>query len=191
MVTGLADEASWPVAAAAVRRLLPARRRAGFVVHLERGRKEFGVAATALRAVGFEPRVVYVRDAAEVPAALERLAAESDLLWLLPDDALWTAANRRTFTELGMARRLPTIADSEALVVSGALAAVRPPEADLAAGLSELAARIVLGGEEPAGVAVAPPARFSCAINAGVAAGIGLRTPAAALEEASRVVGAH
>ena len=190
-VTGVAQEPSWEVAVGKLRRRVPAAKRVGFVAHPERGRKAFAHAASALRRAGLEPRVVYVRGARQVPAALARLVPDADLLWQLRDEGLWTADNRTRLQEVALQRRIATLVDSEQAVVGGGFAAVVAPDDALAESLAHIVRAVLRVGKRPKAVPVAPPERFSWVVNAGVAARLGIRLPPRVLEGAWRVVGAR
>ena len=187
-VTGVADEPPWAAVAAVFRELVPGATRIGVVLHPGRSGEAFASAAEAMRQVGLEPVAIHVQGARQVRSALARAAAKSDAFWLLPDPGIWTRENRRRWVDVALQRRLPTVAESEALVERGALLAVRATDEAVATRIVALARAIVLQGRAAGSVPVQPAERFSYVLNVDVAARLGVAISAAARSKAVRVV---
>jgi putative ABC transport system substrate-binding protein len=190
-ITGVADEPPWDLVVERLVEVAPKVARVGIVLHPKRTRREFAHAAGALRRAGLVPRVAHVRGPRQVGAALARLAATTDLLWVLPDSALWTRENLDLLVQVGLQRRKPTIVESEEEVERGALLAVRASDAEVGRAAGRIARRIVWDGVAPRQIPVDSPAEFAYVVNGATATRIGLSLGEETLEQAARVVGSY
>lgn len=124
-----------------------------------------------------------VRSAAQIDAALERLAV--DALVVLAETL--TDGHRERLAERALAARLPTFFNHTPHVEAGGLAAYAPDYDLQTRRLGELAGRI-LAGESPATLPVEQPNRFLLTINTQTARALGLELPRAVLLRADRVI---
>lgn len=170
-------------------RLAPHTHRVGVAFDPDRSSAWLADVERAAKAAGVEIVRASASDKSNAAEPLARITAGPD-----PVDALWVAPDRtwinpetvplllRTARE----RRLPLLAHAKELVEEGALVAAYVDDHALGRSAAALARR-VLAGEPAAQVPVAdPPA--SIAINAAVAAELGLTVPADLLAEAATVV---
>lgn len=187
-ITGIADEAPWPVVARLFRQVVPGATRVGIVART-RSKQQAEYAASALGRSGIEARVELVRHAERARTALARVARGADALWALPDTGMWNQANRTAFLELCDKRGAACLGPDEGLVEKGVLMAIRPPQEAVGARLAELARAIVRDGRKPEDLPIAPPTHYAYVLNVQTAERLGLSLSEATLREAARLHG--
>ena len=134
-------------------------------------------------------RVEEVRDAAELPGALGRVARDVEAFWALPDTGLWTPGNRDAFVRLARDRGAPCLGPDEGFVELGALMSVRPPHDLLGARLAEIARSILYEGAAAESVPIVPAGRVAGVLNLATAEALGLKLSEEVLQGAARLVG--
>jgi len=172
----------------AIRLVYPGARRVGVIYDPAESGEYVREALAAAPSLGLE---LLAREAArpeEVPRALTRELAGTDVLWLLPDPTVLGAENLDLFLLDSFQKRLPIHAFALKYVELGAVSALN---ADLGA-LGRQAGRrlerrlqLGAGGGEPR---FAYARGFQLVLNGMVARKMGIALPAAALEEAAHVV---
>ncbi|MBK7976045.1 MAG: hypothetical protein IPK07_23155 [Deltaproteobacteria bacterium] len=150
-----------------------------WITEVERAAKAAGV--EVVRAAASDKS-----NAAEALAKVTGGAEPVDALWVAPDRTWINPDTVPLLLRTAREKRVPLLAHAEQLVEEGALAAAYVDDHALGRSAAALARR-VLAGEPAAQVPVAdPPA--SIAINAAVAAELGLTVPGELLAEAAKVV---
>ncbi len=134
-----AKQLSW------IKKVLPAARRVGVLYNpLKIGRlvKE---ARTASRALNLELIAKEIGNPKEVPARLQEMRNEVDLLWMLPDTTVLTAETVEAMLLFSIENRLPLVAFSPRYVDLGALCSIDVNIRDCGAQAGEMAARLLAG----------------------------------------------
>lgn len=170
-------------------RLAPRTARVGIPYDPDRSAAWVAEAESAARAAGVKTvRIPAVNkaDAADALAAATSGDDAVDALWVSPDRTWINPETVPLLLRTAHEKRLPLLVHAEQLVGEGALAAVYVDDRALGRRAAELARRI-LRGEPATQIAVADPPE-SVAINAKVAAELGLAIPADLAARAAKVL---
>ena len=143
----------------------------------------FGSTQEAAPKLAVEVIASYVRDPAEVDAALSTLGGESGVGLMLPPDG-FTPAYRKQIIDLAARYRLPLIAQNRPFVVDGGLMCYGPDPFDAFRHAASYVHRI-LRGEKPRDQPVQNPGKFELVINIKTAMALGLEVPPSLLARAA------
>jgi putative ABC transport system substrate-binding protein len=149
-----------------LKRLLPGRTRIGVLYTPEENASFVEEVRELARSAGLELVAQEVRSPKDLPGALEALGRRADVLWGLPDHAVYTAQTAKAILLFSFRNRIPLVGLSDAWVKAGALYALEPDYRDLGAQSAELAAAL-LGrpGAPPPAPAVPRSAHLSVSLK--------------------------
>jgi putative tryptophan/tyrosine transport system substrate-binding protein len=145
-------------------------------------------AGKAAGALGLTLVTRQVSDASQVRKALDDLAPQIDVLWLVPDRRLYSDAGVKIAIDFALQKKIALLGFSDAITAAGALVSLAPDGKDI----GRRAARIALGiAGRPADqrLPVPPPATSPGAltVNAKTAQLIGLDIPESLLHKARKI----
>lgn len=171
-----------------LRNLLPAAKR----IAVLRGTAGTGVAGELLAVnpaaakLGFELELFPVRNAAEFPRQLQRLAgAKPHALFVMTDSR--TIAARRIIADFALAQRLPSVMGFSGYTTAGGLISLAPNFAEQFRRAATYVDRI-LKGARPGELAIEQPTTFELTVNLKTARTLGLAVPQSLLIRADRVI---
>jgi putative ABC transport system substrate-binding protein len=139
----------------------------------------------AAKALAMEPRVVPVRDDAEIEMAINSLGREQSALIVLPDAFMTT--HRATIIAAATRNHVPTIYDNPFFPRDGGLLSYGPNFPAMFRGAAAYVDR-VLKGEKTTDLPVQAPTRFDLVINLKTAKALGLTVPQSILLRADEVI---
>lgn len=145
-------------------------------------------ALASARRLGFETTVQRVTNPRDVRAAWQRMAGNVDALWLLPDPVVMAPEVFRWLRNDTMRRRVPMLASTENLVRAGALLCVAPDRRVAGQQASDLARRILEGGELPGTIEPAAPGAMRVVLNRDTLDSMGIAVDELMLDFADEVV---
>jgi len=176
-----AQELEW------MRRLLPGLRRVGVIYNPAENAVTIARAKEAAESMGLVlvARSVGSRD--RLPAALESLAREVDVLWGIPDSVALTPATAQSLLLFGFRNRIAFVGLSQAWVRAGALYALDRDWEDIGRQSGELAL-LLLNGRAATTIPAQPPRRVVYYLNQKTALALKLELPAATLAGAAEVL---
>ncbi len=125
-VTGIRMQPPPDLVLAQLQLLAPDVKRLGIVLSTTNNDPMIGEAIQAARNAGYTVIARRVGNERDVRAALRRMPAEVDAVWLLPDPVVVTPRNFQVLQAEALAAHLPVLAYSEGLVQAGALMCVAP-----------------------------------------------------------------
>lgn len=139
-----------------LKRLLPGRTRIGVLYTPQENRELVEKVRGLAQAAGLELVAQEVRSPKDLPGALEALGRRADVLWSLPDHAVYTAQTAKAILLFSFRNRIPLVGLSDAWVKAGALYALEPDYREVGAQSAELAARLLGNPGAPAPNPTAP-----------------------------------
>lgn len=149
-----------------LKRLLPGRTRIGVLYTPQENAALVEEIRELARTAGLEVVAQEVRSPKDLPGALEALGRRADVLWGLPDSAVYTARTAKAILLFSFRNRIPLVGLSDAWVKAGALYALEPDYRDLGAQSAELAAQLLDRPGAPAPAPAAPRnARLSVSLK--------------------------
>ncbi|MCC7052151.1 MAG: hypothetical protein IT355_02720 [Gemmatimonadaceae bacterium] len=139
-----------------VRRMLPQARRIGVLYSSDANARLVARAREIGRSMGLEIVARRIANPSEIPAALNGMAGDADVLWGLADDLVLTPETARAVLLSSLRTRLPFVGLSSQWVRAGAVYALDRDYADMGAQTADLAVRLLDGAPLRAGDAVTP-----------------------------------
>jgi putative ABC transport system substrate-binding protein len=150
------------------------------------GPAQFGVIQAAAPSLGFELRVVDMRDTGEIERAIAAFAQGSDS-GLIVTGSPAAIIHRDLVITLAARHRLPAVYPGRYYAVAGGLISYGPDSVDQLRRAAGYVDRI-LKGEKPADLPVQAPTKFELVINLKTAKALGLEVPATLLARADEVI---
>lgn len=147
-----------------LRRFLPKAARIGVLYNVEENQTRIDAAVRAARDLGFTLSARPIETPRDIPDALNRLAADVDVLWGLPDHLVLSPETAKPLLLFSLRNRIPFVGMSAAWAKAGALYALDRDYADLGAQCGDLALR-VLKGQPPDSLPPGSPRTLRYAIN--------------------------
>lgn len=169
-----------------IKRLLPGRTRIGVLFTPQENAKLVEEVRGLAQTAGLELVAQEVRSPRDLPGALEALGRRADVLWGLPDPAVYTAQTAKAILLFSFRNRIPLVGLSDAWVKAGALYALEPDYRELGAQSAELAARL-LGSPGAPPPALAAPRTALLSVNLKTARQMKVDLPEALVRRARSV----
>ena len=144
-VTGATLEFSVETELQWIRQILPAAREIGVLYNPASNQEKVDAAIQSAKALGLTIHARRVGTPKEIPAALESLSSEIDVLWGIADPVVLTPETAQPVLLFSFRNRIPFIGLSQPWAKAGALYALDRDYQDVGAQCGELAARL-LGG---------------------------------------------
>lgn len=145
-------------------RMLPNAKRIGVLFNPKENQDTVNVAARVAHEMGFILTARPIETPRDIPAALNHLANEADVVWGLPDHVVLSPETAQPLLLFSLRNRLPFIGLSTSWAKAGALYALDRDYGDLGAQCGELA-RAMLDGQSPESLPPASPRKVVYAIN--------------------------
>lgn len=186
-ITGVYLEFPLDVEFAWLKRLLPDQKRIGVVYQPAENQAVVDRAASAARALGLELCARRVQDPREIPAALQSLATEADVLWGLADRTVLTPETAESILLFCLRNKIPFVGLSSPWVKAGAIYALDRDYRDIGAQCGDLALSI-FAGRSPAALPAVPPRKVLYSINQRTADHLHVRVAPDILKGAKEVV---
>jgi len=139
----------------------------------------------AAHALGLEVVQAEIRQAQDIPPAIEALKGRADALYVVTEPLVNT--NRIQINALALAARLPTLHGQGAYVEAGGLMSYGANIPDLFRRAADYVDKI-LRGAKPADLPVEQPTKFDLIINARTAKALGLDLSPTLLARADQVI---
>jgi putative ABC transport system substrate-binding protein len=147
---------------------------------------EWAAIKPAAAKLGFELEPFWVRDAAEFPRQLERIArAKPDALCILTDSR--TIAARGIVADFALTQRLPSVMGFTGYTQVGGLISLAPNFTEQFRRAATYVDKI-LKGTRPGELAIEQPSTFDLVVNLKTAKALGLKIPQSILVRADRVI---
>jgi len=162
--------------------LFPGKTRLGIIVDPAAGDTNAAQLQARAQQLGFTVRIAESKGAAQLLAALASLRNHADLVWCLPDGALYNSTTVKPLILASLDERLPLIGFSESFVKAGAAVGIYPDFREVGVQAGE-AARQLLDGQ--AARQSEGPRRLKVVVNPSVLRLFGLRCANSASEEAT------
>jgi putative ABC transport system substrate-binding protein len=128
-----------------MRRFLPKARRIGVLYNPENNSKRIKQAIKRAAESGFVLVAEAVEKPQDLPAALERIAKEADVLWGIPDDVVLNPQTAKQLLLFCYRNKIPFIGPSKAWVKAGALYALDRDYNDIGTQCADIASLILQG----------------------------------------------
>jgi putative ABC transport system substrate-binding protein len=170
-----------------LQRLLPRQKRIAVLYHAVENRGRVEAADRAARALGLRLEARRLASPRELPAALDDLSSDTDVLWGLADQVVLNPQTAQPILLFSLRHRIPFVGLSLTWVKAGALYALDRDYADIGAQCAELAAR-VLRGTPPSALPPAPPRKVVYALNLRTARHLNIAIPAPVVQAARTVI---
>jgi putative ABC transport system substrate-binding protein len=145
-------------------RILPGQRRVAVLYNAAQNQQSIDGAGRAARAAGLELLARKVTAPSDIPAMLQSLTNNADVLWGLADTLVLTPETARPILLFSLQNRIPFVGLSAPWVKAGAVYALERDYADIGRQCAELAGE-VLGGQAPASLPPVPPRKILYLIN--------------------------
>jgi putative ABC transport system substrate-binding protein len=175
-VTGVALDFSAETHLQWIRRILPKAKTVGVVYNPKENKERIETAARAAQKLGLRLEALEVPAPRDLPAALEKLANSSDVLWGIIDNLVMTPQTAKTILLFSLKNRLPFIGPSSSWVKAGALYSLDSDFTDIGAQCGEMAVKL-LQGASAATIQFATPRRVVYSLNMKTAGDIGVKIP--------------
>ena len=163
-VTGVTLEFSFASHFEWMREFLPKARRIGVLYNPKNNGDRIDEARREAARLGLTLTVEAVDKPQDIPAALERIANEADVLWGMPDDIVLNPQTAKHLLLFCYRNRIPFIGPSKAWVKAGALYALDRDYNDIGTQCGEIASSL-LQGRESGGIAPQPPKQIALYVN--------------------------
>ena len=147
---------------------------------------EWAAIVPAAEKLGFKLELFPVRDAAEIPRQLQRIArAKADGLFIMTSSR--TIAARRIIADFALKQRLPSVMGFSGYTLAGGLISLAP---NFTEQFGRTAAYVdkILKGARPGELAIEQPSTFELVINLKTAKALGITVPQSQLIRATRVI---
>jgi len=145
-------------------RILPGQRRVAVLYNAAQNQQSIDGAGRAARAAGLELLARKVSAPSDIPAMLQSLANNADVLWGLADTLVLTPETARPILLFSLQNRIPFVGLSAPWVKAGAVYALERDYGDIGRQCAELAGE-VFGGQLPAALPPVPPRKVLYLIN--------------------------
>jgi putative tryptophan/tyrosine transport system substrate-binding protein len=139
-----------------IRRMLPQARRIGVLYSSDANARLVARARDIGRAMGLEIVARRIASPSEIPAALNAMAGDADVLWGVADDLVLTPETAKAVLLSSLRTRLPFVGLSAQWVRAGAVYALDRDYTDMGAQTADLAVRLLDGTPSRALEAVTP-----------------------------------
>jgi putative tryptophan/tyrosine transport system substrate-binding protein len=157
---------------ARLKKIFPGKTRLGIIRNPASGRSNAAQLQARVQSLGYMVRVVDVAGPEQLLPALISLKGQVDLVWCMPDGALYNSVTIKPFILASLENRLPLIGFSESFARAGAALGVYPDFRDIGLQTGEAARQIM--ENQPVRVPDGPR-RLKLAVNQSVLRLIGLR----------------
>lgn len=147
-----------------LQRFLPNARRVGVLFNPKENQHRVDVAARVAREMGLTLAARPIATPRDIPAALNHLVHEADVVWGLPDHVVLSPETAEPLLLFSLRNRIPFVGLSAPWAKAGALYSLDRDYADLGAQCGEMAMAI-LGGRSPESLLPASPRRILYSIN--------------------------
>jgi putative ABC transport system substrate-binding protein len=162
--TGVGLEFSFEAQLEWLQRFLPRARSIGVLYNPEENQKRVEQAARLAKKAGLHLDAQEVRTPQDVPAALNNLSKQADVLWGMVDSLTLSPTIGKNVLLFSFRNNIPYIGPSATWVKAGALYSLDWDYEDLGAQCGEMAQKI-LGGTEPAAIPPLSPRRVLYTLN--------------------------
>jgi putative ABC transport system substrate-binding protein len=186
-VTGVSLEFPAEVELGWIRRVLPGRNRVALLFSPTENADRAREARSAAARLGMNLVPIEVEAPSGIPAALDRAARESDVLWGLTDSVVFFPESAKGLLLFSFRNRIPLVGISGNWVRAGALFGLDRDYEDIGRQAGEMALAI-LGGTEAKRVPPAPPRKVCPVFNLKTARQMGIELPEDVLRSACEVV---
>lgn len=163
-MTGATLNIPLAVQVAHLRSLFPTARRLGIISDPSRTERLAQSAQSAGRQNSIDVRVWWVHSESEIPEVVRALTDSVDVLWMLPDETVFTPRSSRFIIFELIKAGVPILGLSSAYVKAGAVVALDCNYTDVGRQSGELAVR-VLAGRDPSTLPETTPRTFTLALN--------------------------
>lgn len=187
-ITGVSMEVPAEAALAQFQLFAPEVKTIGVLLSVDNQSQSSKDALAAARTLGIDTKVQRVTTRRDLRAAWQRMAADVDALWLLPDPVAMSPEAFRWLRAEALRRKLPILASTENLVRAGALLCVAPDNEAVGRQAAELALRVLDAGETPGMIDPVPPDALRVVLNRDTLDQIGLPVEEIMLDFADEVV---
>ncbi|MES2640923.1 MAG: ABC transporter substrate binding protein [Myxococcota bacterium] len=187
-VTGVSMEVPAEATLSQFQLFAPAVKKLGVLLATNNTSTQVAEALASARRLGFETTVQRVTNPRDLRAAWQRMAGNVDALWLLPDPVVMAPESFRWLRNDTMRRRVPMLASTENLVRAGALLCVAPDRQVAGQQASDLARRILEGGELPGTIEPPAPGAMRVVLNRDTLDSMGIAVDELMLDFADEVV---
>lgn len=147
-----------------LKRFLPRVRSVGVIYNPEENKKRVEAAARIARKMGLELEPQEILVPQDVPAALDNLSKNADVLWGLTDSLALSPQIAKNILLFTFRNSIPFVGPSTTWVKAGALYALEWDYADLGAQCGAMAQK-VLSGAAPSSIAPESPRKVMYSIN--------------------------
>lgn len=186
-VTGVGLEFPAEVELRWIRRVLPGRTRVALLFNPAENAERAAEARAAATRLGLSLVPIEVRQPAELPAALDRAARESDVIWGLTDSVVFSPESAKGLLLFSFRNRIPVVGISGNWVRAGALFGLDRDYDDIGRQAAEIALAI-LDGTDARQVPPAAPRKVCPVFNLKTARQMGIELPEDLLRGACEVV---
>lgn len=162
--TGVTLELPLEVEAKWLQRFLPNQKHVGILYNPAQNRARIDMASRLLAAQGLNVYARTVENPSELPAALESLTNNADVLWGIADPLVYTPQTAKPILLFSFRNRIPLVGLSSGWVKAGALYALDRDYMDIGAQCAELA-KLVLGGTPVSRVPPTYPRKVVYSVN--------------------------
>jgi putative ABC transport system substrate-binding protein len=152
-----------------LKRILPGQRRVAVMYNSAENQESVDGAALAAQSSGLELLARKVESSTDLPATLQSLTNQADVLWGLADTLVLTHETARTILLFSLQNRIPFVGLSAPWVKAGAVYALERDYVDVGRQCAELAVAI-LNGAPPASLVPVPPRKVLYLLNRHTAA---------------------
>jgi putative ABC transport system substrate-binding protein len=170
-----------------LQRLLPRQKRIAVLYHAAENRRRVEAAGRAARALGMRLDARRLESPRELPAALDSLTRDADVLWGLADQVVLNPQTAQPILLFSLRNRIPFVGLSLTWVKAGALYALDRDYADIGAQCGEMAGRI-LRGTPPSALPPASPRKVVYALNLRTARHLNIDIPGPLVQAARTVI---
>jgi putative ABC transport system substrate-binding protein len=168
-------------------RLLPKEKRIGVLFNSSENQGRLEEAARAARKLGLTLELRKLESPRELPAALDSLASEADVLWGIADPVVLNPQTAQPILLFSLRNRIPFVGLSLTWVKAGALYALDRDYADIGAQCGEKALQI-LSGAKAGSLPSAAPRKATYSVNLKTARQLKVEIPRDLLAGAQSVI---
>jgi putative ABC transport system substrate-binding protein len=163
-VTGVTLEFAAPFHFKWMKRFLPDARRIGVIYNPEKNGQRVDRARREAQEEGLTLKTQGVDRPQDIPAALDRISRDIDVLWGIPDDVVLNPKTAKQILLFCYRQCIPFVGPSEAWVKAGALYALDRDYGDIGAQCGEMAVAL-LNGNGPAEINPETPHKITYFVN--------------------------
>jgi putative ABC transport system substrate-binding protein len=159
-----------------IRKVLPKAQSVGVVFNPAENREQVERAGRAAQKLGLKLEVREVPAPKDLPAALDQLANNTDVLWGIADTTALNPQTAKLIFLFSFRNRVPFVGPSSAWVKAGALYSLDWDYADMGAQCGELAQK-VLQGAQAGSLPPVPPRKVLYSVNRKTAEDMAVKVP--------------